>query len=217
MKQSARLDRGYAAFTARERFRLVVSADARGDEREVMLLLRSCPVFSYRGRDRAFQERLELAFEFAASLVTTLHANQQRLADVHAAGRVARTYFAVAADEVQYEAFLLTGGIAPRLRRAVRRPAGRTRRAFRAIEQTIVLEGAAIAHGFAEFCRTELEVEPGPLISVATPELVDLFAEYLEITPDPDAAAAFKTEFVEVWHVRLGDEPGDPIGQREQA
>jgi hypothetical protein len=214
VKRATRLDRGYAAFTARERFQLVVAADARGDQREIELLLRSCPEFTYRGRDRAFQERLELAFEFAASLITTLHANRQRLAVIDAARDAARIYFAVAADEAQYEGFLLTGSVERGLHRAVRRPAGRVGRVLRAIEQTIVLEGAAIAHGFAEFCRTELEVEPAVLITVVTPELADLFDDYLGITPEPEAAAAFKSEFVQIWHLRLGDQPGDPVEGR---
>jgi hypothetical protein len=205
VKKTTRLDGGYSSLGPGERFRLVIAAYARDDERERELLFRSCPRATFSMRDPAFQDRLELACELSVGIVSTLQANRQRRNAVDATTFAARRYFALAADAVEYEGFLVTGRVDRRFRRAIRRESGRIRRALRHLNKAIAVEGADTAHAFAAFCRHELEIDAEDLVGVFMPEFAELLREYLAEDPDPDRTSALEAEMVEVWRGRLGE------------
>ena len=58
MSKRKGLDKLYDRFTPEERFRLVIEAQARGDEDDVRRLVRSCPRHAYTMTDAAYSDRL---------------------------------------------------------------------------------------------------------------------------------------------------------------
>ena len=52
------LSKLYDRFTPEERFRLVIEAQARGDEEDVRRLVRTCPRHAYTMTDAAYSDRL---------------------------------------------------------------------------------------------------------------------------------------------------------------
>lgn len=150
---SSRLGRQYGKLAARERFRLVVAAEARADASEVDLLLRTCPRFTYHGRDLAFEQRFQTSYWFTLVFLGSLEAISGRLAVVDAAQYAGRALFSMAADHADYKAFEITGESQPSIRRVVRRDRGTFRKMFREIQETLLVEGATLAHAFVELCR----------------------------------------------------------------
>jgi hypothetical protein len=62
-----RLSKLYHTFTPHERFKLVVEAGARRDDREVELLANSCPRKTYLMNEAAYQDRVKVGSEIATT------------------------------------------------------------------------------------------------------------------------------------------------------
>ena len=207
MKTTRRLERGYEHLAARERFRLLIAAEARADEAEVERLLRSCPRRLFELADPAVTDRIECSQRVTVAVVSALHAIVSKLAVLDAVEHAARIRFTAAAEEADYETFRLTDATQPTVRRAVRREGGRLRGMLRRLRRELLAEGATVAHAFAAFCRDDLEVEPRAMVAAVLADCDGLLEQFICELPDPDALAATRSLLSDAWRPGTGAGP----------
>jgi hypothetical protein len=193
------LDRSYDRLTAEERFRLFVAAKARQDGAETERLLRSCPQRVYRLRDPAFGDRIDGARTLTMALVRTLDGVKGQIDAIESSERVGRILFGVAADAVEFEAFRESGELQPAFRQTIRRQRSVFRRILRHRRKALRLEGAVLAHAFAEVCRDELEADPDELVAAIASPYSELFSYFIALRPDQEAIEAAKAEVSGAW------------------
>lgn len=210
-----RLSRHYDRLEALERFRLVVAARARDDETELERLTASCPRETYSGYEAAISDRLELIQEFVLALLAELGPLAAKLELLGGVRSAAEFFFERAVEE---SAFAASAASMPALRdelaeavsEAAREPGERLLAALAEIEALLASEATAVAHGFAGFCRGELELEPATVLcAFAQPALAQL-ERLLEQPPEAKAAAAYEAGLVGIWRWRLGLQADPP-------
>ena len=156
--KGARLSRHYDRLEALERFRLIIAAQARNDEVELERLASSCPRGRYECPEAAVHDRLELAQEFVLALLVELGPPAAKLELLGGVRSAAEFFFEQAAEEA---AFAASAASAPSLpdevteavSEAAREPGERLLAALAEFEALLASEAAAVAHGFAGFCR----------------------------------------------------------------
>src|SRR4051794_40015637 len=108
MKGDHRLDGGYEKFTAKERFELMIAAEARGDAAEAKRLVRLCPRETCTIADSRFVNLCDDAHTLALGVLADLFAIASRIGTLDAMLVVARTSFAIACDNAEYQAWVAT-------------------------------------------------------------------------------------------------------------
>jgi hypothetical protein len=200
---------------ALERFRLVVAARARDDEVELERLTASCPRETYQACEAAVFDRLELMSEFVLALLVELGPLAAKLELLGGIRSEAALFFEQAADEAAFAASAastpaLRDEVAEAVSEAAREPGERLLDALAEIGALFASEAAAVAHGFAGFCRDELELEPATVLcAFARPALAQL-ERLLEQPPEAEAAAAYTAGLVGIWRWRLGLQADPP-------
>lgn len=203
MKRTPRLDRGYPDLAPAERFRLLVAADARCDEQEVVRLLTSCPRLTVSTPDPEFGGRLERAFAITTSVVVRLLEIEQRLNAIETIANIGRVFFVPAADNADFEASRVVGDETPDVRGAVRREAAQFLWRLRDIRARALAYGAALVHAFIEFAAEELEVEATDLVSAFARSHRAMLDQYLEICADVEIVAIHRAALNEAWQTIL--------------
>jgi hypothetical protein len=200
---------------ALERFRLIIAAQARNDEVELERLASSCPRERYECPEAAVHDRLELAQEFVLALLVELGPLAAKLELLGGVRSAAALFFEQVAEEAAFAASRVHAPtqrdeLAEAVSEAAREPGERLLAALAEIEALLATEAAAVAHGFAGFCRDELELEPATVLcAFARPALPQL-ERLLEQPPEAEAAATYEAGLLGIWRWRLGLQADPP-------
>lgn len=213
--KGARLSRHYDRLGALERFRLVVAARARDDETELERLTASCPRETYQACEAAVCDRLELMQEFVLALLVELGPLAAKLELLGGIRSEAALFFEQAAEKAALAASAastpaLRDEVAEAVSEAAREPGERLLDALAEIGALFASEAAAVAHGFAGFCRDELELEPATVLCAFARPALPKLERLLEQPPEAEAAAAYTAGLVGIWRWRLGLQADPP-------
>ena len=183
------LARFYDTLTPEERFRLLVQAEARGDEVEARRLVESCPRRTYSQRDDAFARRWNTLADLTMALYGDLRP------------------FALLLRFLEVLADLARGGVWDLL--GVPRPAdadgedavpGWFLDLLDGLRRQVAREARAVWDGFATACREDLGLEPETALG-ATEQgryLLERLAEHRELLDGVEADPAKTAEYGEL-------------------
>jgi hypothetical protein len=211
------LTRHYHDLEPDERFRLVLSADARDDDRERERLVTTCPVLGYTMSDARYLDRIDASNDMAVAVALQLGPQLAQAKMLEAGGElVARTIRATAELAVA----LATGedsrpGPAEATSEAEPEPdAGEDSppdapmvRATAEVSAKLRSEAAAVYEAFAKVCRDEMGLEPAIVLRAHLGPLhvAMLGLEALDgVKPDKAAMRQWHEMFERTWRRRVG-------------
>lgn len=188
----------YDQFTGLERLRLVIEAQARGDEAEVARLVQFCPRVNYSSGDSAYMVPMRATFDLVGAVCHDFDRYMGRLQ---------------ALDVVQ----CMISGLIERLyefdkipRKRIEDIAG-TLKGFSenpiAIYRAVTLATIKELHeAFGKFFQDKLDLSPDTLLKVFTPYwewLEDLKEEISEVEVDPEKVADMVKRLDKSWNLRI--------------
>ena len=207
-----RLDGLYGRLDPEERLRLIIEANARGDEREVDRLFASCPTVRLRGPEPEFSHAFETATLFTLLAVSMLEPTLAKLSLLEGVSKAAE----FAADTTAHAAaFEVWRGTEPPLQADLTeivfaetaKAAGWLPDVLRQLIPTLRTQAASIAHGWDEVVREQLGIPLLTLVAAFQPGMHAAIAAALKWEPDPAAAAELASTWSAAWKWLLGHGP----------
>jgi hypothetical protein len=195
-----KIERQYDQLTSDERFRLLVAALARGDQREEERLWRSSSRASYRMPEAALGDRYQLAWQLVALLLLKLEPVLARVELLRALRPLLEAMCESIADSAAFAAF--TAAAKRDQKRTAEDVITATEPASRRLfglldrlEKSLVAQAGATSHAFASCSRDELGLEPETLLAAFYPERLAEVTQLFDGTADPDEQAAHAAHF----------------------
>jgi hypothetical protein len=192
------LSRHYGELDPAERFRLVLAAGARGDDRECERLVTTCPRFGYKMSDAAYLDRVEASDDMAVAVALDL------------APRMAQLRMLAVTSDLVARAMGAGAALADEEAGAAVEDAARPVlvKTFDAAAEQVRAEAAAVYEAFGQVCRSEMGLEPETVLRAHLygPYLETLGLDQLEgAKPDKTTVRQWRDMFERKWRRRLGD------------
>lgn len=194
------LVRSYDRLDAEERFRLVMEAAARGDDRERDRLSQAAPMRAYKIADPTYMDRVDAAHDLSVALALDLGPRLMMLRLLRATPELVARSMAVGAEA----AVASEEDLRELVEAAVSEPVGQ---AVESLAARVRSEAAAVAHAFAGVCRERMGLEPETVLRAS---LGPLYAERLALadltsaSPDKVHLAEWRELLERTWRKRTG-------------
>jgi len=190
----------YDRLQPEERFRLVLEASARDDERERERLVSTCPYGHYRMSDAAYMDRVDASRDMAFAVAIELG---PRLAQLRLTGAIRGALPVLVGIGVDVGA-AASGGLMPdEVRAVVDESLGK---AFNEAESLIRSQAAAALVGFERVCKIEMRLDAGTVLlaHLGPLHVAQLGLEQLEgVKPDRREVADWQETLTRKWRERI--------------
>ncbi len=190
----------YDRLTAHERLRLVIGAQARGDDAEVDRLVQSCPRVNYSAGDDAYVVPMKAALDITQAICHYLDREQGRLETINFVQCLISLFFEKwpkpekKKEREQYEVAMETVEV---ISDVLNKP----------YQKRIMGRIKELLEGFEQFCQRELDLSHEKVFKAfAMPYwewLEELKDEIANAEVDPDKVADFEKKLSYAWNLRV--------------
>jgi hypothetical protein len=187
----------YDQFTGLERLRLVIEAQARGDEAEVAQLVQSCPRSHYSSGDHSYTVPMEATFDLVGAVChdfARLKGGLKALAAVQC--MISRLKEHLPKDKIPKK----------KIEDIVGTLEGFSETAIAGLRVAILVEIKGLYDAFGKFFQNKLDLSPDTLLKAFTPYwewLEDLKEEITAVEVDPEKVADMVKRLDKSWNLRI--------------